>query len=388
MVAAPHILSGSQANSAVRVGLLGCGGRGTEVARSMVANGARVVALADRFDDQLERAQTAFRGIPASQVFRGVQAAEQIAGSNEVDAIIIATPPYFHPEHLDIVVTAGKHAYCEKPVAVDVPGAKRVVEIGRKAEGKLSLDVGFQLRSAPPFAELVKRIHGGALGEIAFGTAHYLCPFLEKPDWAGVPASEKRLRNWMYDRVLSGDIIVEQNIHVIDICNWVLQAHPVKASGFGSSKGRPNVGDCYGHFSATFTYPNDVVVNFASTQFGKGPFDANEQFFGSRGASQSPYSGAVEITGERPWKWAAPTKPKAGAGKFSITGAFSDNLARADAEKHKSFLASITSGKFHNQASTGAESSLSAMLGRQSAYLKRELSWEELLKSEEKWELK
>src|SRR5690606_25636667 len=114
------------------------------------------------------------RGLPridASQMFSGLNAPERIVNSKEVDAIVIATPPYFHPEHLDLVVGAGKHAYCEKPVAVDVPGTRRVLEIGKRAQGKLSLEVGFQIRKAPPFVELVKRIHEGAIGEILSGQA-------------------------------------------------------------------------------------------------------------------------------------------------------------------------------------------------------------------------
>src|SRR5580704_13514611 len=145
---------GTEANSAVRVGLLGCGGRGTEDATNMFeTGGARVVALADMFQDQLDVARAGFdkmqaakgyAAIDAAQCFVGPRAFEQIAHSKDVDAIVVASPPYFHPQHLEAVVAGGKHVYCEKPVAVDVPGAKKVVEIGKRAEGKLSLDVGFQ----------------------------------------------------------------------------------------------------------------------------------------------------------------------------------------------------------------------------------------------------
>jgi predicted dehydrogenase len=393
LIAAPHIVRGAQANSAVRVGLLGCGGRGTVDATSMIENaGARVTALADLFQDQLDRAKNHFDGlaekhgypaISASQVFRGPHAFEQIAESKEVDAIVVATPPYYHPEHLSRVVVAGKHAYCEKPVAVDVPGAKRVLEIGRKAEGKVSLEVGFQIRHAPPFVELVKRIHAGALGEICFGEANYYCPFIER-NMENVPEAQYRIRNWLYDRVLSGDIIVEQNIHVIDICNWVLQGHPVKAVGTGSRKGRSERGNCYGHCSVTFWYPNDVHVAFSSRQFGKEGFDASERFFGTRGSSQSPYSGTLGISGDENWTWAGSEQKQEGG--FSASGSFTNNLAQADAEKHKSFIESIASGKLHNQAAAGVESSLSAMLGRAAMYGGREVTWDALLRSKEKWD--
>ena len=236
MFVKPEVAFGSSANSAVRVGLLGCGGRGTEDASSLVdTGGARVVALADLFQDQLDAARAHFDKVQqgkgyatldAAQLFRGPNAYQQIASSKEVDAIVIATPPYFHPLHLEAVVAGGKHVYLEKPVSVDVPGALKVVEIGKRTQGKLSLDVGFQIRDCPPFVEMVKRIHSGALGTIVCGEAHYLTGYIDRPARPNTSPAELRLRNWIYDRALSGDIIVEQNIHVIDICNWILQSHP------------------------------------------------------------------------------------------------------------------------------------------------------------------
>jgi predicted dehydrogenase len=185
--------------------------------------------------------------------------------------------------------------------------------------------------------------------------------------------------------VLSGDIIVEQNIHVIDICNWVLQGHPVKAIGRGGRKGRTETpGDNWSHFNVVFTYPNDVQVSFSSCQFGKAGFEASERFFGTRGDSQSPYSGAIQIEGEEAWTWNGSEKAK--SGEFSATGSFSDNLAQADSEKHSDFVQSIVTGKFHNQAAMGAESALSAMLGRTAAYRGTEVSWDELLGSNEIWD--
>jgi len=304
----PELVRGTDANSAVRVGLLGCGGRGTVDATNLVdTGGARVVALADMFQDQLDTARAnfdklqqakGFAAIDSSQLFVGPNAFHEIAASREVDAIVVATPPYFHPQHLEAVVAAGKHVYLEKPVAVDVPGAKRVIEIGQRAEGRLSLDVGFQIRDCPPFVEMVRRIHAGAVGKIACGEAYYLTGYIDRPAWPTASPAERRLRNWIYDRALSGDIIVEQNIHVIDICNWVLQAHPLRASATGSRLGRPaNDGDCYGNYNAVFHYPDGVDVTFSSTQFAKGWWDVSERFFGTQGTSLSPYRGPLGILG-------------------------------------------------------------------------------------------
>jgi myo-inositol 2-dehydrogenase / D-chiro-inositol 1-dehydrogenase len=355
--------------------------------------------LADVFRDQLDSARAHFdkiqqekgyAAIDASQLFTGPNAYQQIAASKEVDAIVVATPPYYHPHHLEAVVSGGKHVYLEKPVAVDVPGALKVIEIGKRAEGKLSLDVGFQIRDCPPFVEMVRRIHAGAIGKIICGEAYYLTGYIDRPAWPNASPAEHRLRNWVYDRVLSGDIIVEQNIHVIDICNWILKAHPLKASATGGRQGRPaNDGDAFGNYNAIFHYPDGVDVTFSSTQFAKGWWDVSERFFGSKGTSLSPYTGPLGIWGDEPWQ--APgsqPKDKAETQAFSVTGSFTSNLEFADPEKKKAFVESITSGKFHNQAAKGAESALSCMMARTAAYKGHEVTWDELMKSTEVWDPK
>ena len=395
MLIKPSLVRGTNANSAVRVGLLGCGGRGTEDATNLIDTGnARIVALADVFRDQLDAARAHFNklqqvkdytDIDASQLFAGPKAYQQIAQSKEVDAIVIATPPYYHPEHLEAVVAAGKHVYLEKPVAVDVPGALRVMEIGKRAAGKLSLDVGFQIRDCPPFVELVRRIHGGALGNIVCGEAHYLTGYIDRPAWPNASPAERRLRNWVYDRALSGDIIVEQNIHVIDICNWILKGHPLKASATGGRQGRPTSdGDAFGNYNVLFHYPDNVDVTFSSTQFAKGWWDVTERFFGTKGVSQSPYTGALGIWGDEPWQAPmTPAKDKTDSQTFSVTGNFTSNLEFADREKKKAFVESITSRNFHNQADKGAESAIACMLARTAAYKGHEITWDEIMNSTE-----
>ncbi len=395
-VMSSHLVRGSAANSAPRLGLLGCGGRGTGVASGFVKDtSARVTALADLFSDRLEKAHQHFDRLNASQghskidnsqLFQGPDAAQELAASNQVDFVLIATPPYVHPEHLEIVVRAGKHAYLEKPVSVDVAGAKKVMELGEKAHGKLSLDVGFQIRNAPPFVELTRRIHDGALGKIACGQAYYYAGALDRPAWPGASPAESRLRNWVWDKRLSGDIIVEQNIHVIDVCNWVLRGHPVKASGEGGRSVRMDSGDCYDHYGVTFTYPDDVNVSFSSTQFNKGWWDVCERFFGSKGVSEAHYSQPVAIFGEEPWDYFQNLAKSAGETEFSAAGSFGGALDEADPEKQKAFVESILSGNYHNQAAQGAESALSAMLGRQAAYERRVVTWDELVASDEAWD--
>lgn len=394
----PELVRGSAANSAVRVGLIGCGGRGTADATSIAQHTtARIVGLADVFDDQLQKgkehfnkvaAEKGYSGVESSLMFKGPKAFEQLAGSKDIDAVVITSPPYYHPEHLEGAVAAGKHVYQEKPVGIDVHGCKRVLKAGDKAQGRLSLNVGFQIRKAPPYVELVKRIHAGQIGQIACAQAYYYTSSIKLPDWPGASAGEKRLRNWVHDRVLSGDILVEQGIHVVDICNWVLQGHPVKAYATGGRAIRDDHGDAWGHYNVTFFYPNDVHVSMNSTQFNKGWWDVAERFFGSKGTAESHYTPIMRIMGDEPWDFfPAPDKAQ-GGGQFSVTGRFSGSLDQADEMKHKAFIDSITSGNFVNEAATGAESALTAILARTAAYSGKELTWDALLKSDEKWDAK
>jgi predicted dehydrogenase len=392
VIVKPGAVRGSEANSSVRIGVLGCGGRAMQVVPGFITNPiARIVALADLFEDKLQAARqhydelAALRGIPAideSQLFKGPKSAEEIVASKELDAVLITTPPYYHPDHLDAAVAAGKHVYLEKPVSVDVHGAKRVMLAGERAQGRLSLHVGFQIRSAPPYVEMVRRIHNGALGEIVCGDAHSCFPPLNVPQRSYGSVEERRIRTWFYDRVLSGDILVEQNIHALDVCNWILQARPVKAVGASGRKMPTRPGeDTSDHFNITFYYPGDVHLSFSSTKLDRGWWDVNERFFGTKGISESHYAGGVRIYGDEPWD-----SGFGGQSRFwhgTNTGAESDALKDAEPEKQKAFLQGIITGNFDNQAVLGAESTLSAILGRTAGYTGKEVAWDEMVKSDE-----
>jgi myo-inositol 2-dehydrogenase/D-chiro-inositol 1-dehydrogenase len=397
----PGTAFGYAANSAVRLGLVGCGNRGTTVAESFAKNTtARVVALGDIFPDQLAKGKAHFDALNASLgqpaidprlTFHGYRAIEELAHSAEVDAVQISTPPWFHVEHLEMVVAAGKHAYCEKPVGVDVAQAERALAVSRRMAGKLSVDVGFQIRSAPPFVEIVRRIHEGALGKLASITAHYNAPASVYPERSGMSPDEVRLRDWLWDRVLSGDILLEQNIHVIDICNWVLGAHPLKAVATGGRNVLTHAGNTLDNYQVVYTYPQEARVSFSSTQFGDFGFDVAERIYGADGMAEAPYSGPLRIVGKNAWTWQEPEGEKppepATPARFAANGAFNDNLAHADREKDRGFIESITSGNYHNQIAAGVESALSCILGRRAAYTGREFTWEEMLKERETWEL-
>jgi len=394
----PSTVWGTQANSAVRLGLLGCGGRGTAVTTSFLQNTSAVVtAIGDIFQDQLDAGKARLDGVSASlrkpaidpaRMFKGIKAYEQLFASKDIDALYIATPPYFHPEHLEAAIAANKHIYLEKPVAVDVPGAKRIMALGEKVKGKLSLAVGFQIRYSSPYVLLEKRIREGQIGAPVSGQIHYFASNINRPAFADKSADERRLRNWIYEKTLSGDIIVEQNIHIVDVTNWLLNGHPVKAYGKAGRAGRADAGDCASHYNCVFTYPNDVHVSFASTQYGKASWGVGMQYYGTRGIAEARYDAPVRISGDTNWEYPGLGRPQAVDQAAAVTGQFRGALDDADSNKQNAFIGSIISGNLLNEATPGAESALSAMLGRMAAFTGREVTWEELLKSTEVYDPK
>ena len=293
-----------------------------------------------------------------------------------------------------------KHVYCEKPVAVDVAGCQRVIRIGEKVQNRFSLDIGFQCRHAPPYAELARRVQAGALGKIACGAAYYQSTGAFYPPYPNASPLERRIRTFFWDRVISGDILVDQSIHLVDLCNWMLQAHPLKAMGTGGRRIREDSGDCWDHYDIIYTYPNDVHLNLNSFQGGKALSDVSIRLFGADGVAELHYAGVVGIYGDQPWEWegsVAPVSSKLSQANIysasndsladKTTGIFHDALEQADPEKEKAFIESITSGKFHNQAAQGAETTLSTILARQAAYTGREITWEQLLASNQTYDL-
>ncbi len=394
----PASAFGYAANSAIRHGLLGCGNRGSSVAESFSKNTtAQVVAIADLFPDNLAAGRARFDELNASLgrapidaklLFHGPHAFEQLAASPDVDLIQISTPPFFHIQHLEAAVAAGKHVYCEKPVGIDIRQAKQALEIGKRVKPTQSVDVGFQCRNAPPLAAAAERIQAGALGKIAVVAGIYYAPASTEKTRPGAFPDEYRLRNWLWDRALSGDILVEQNIHIVDLCNWMLGAHPMKATATGGRNILTHFGDCWDNYQVDFTYPGDVHLSFSSTQFGSdGVFDAGLRLFGANGSATVPYSGPVAITGKQPWAWQDSTAAAPGSGKFAANGAFSDNLAFADRDKERTFIDSIVSGNCHNQIAAGVETALSCMLGRMAGLTRREVTWEDLLAHGETYQL-
>jgi len=264
-----------------------------------------------------------------------------------------------------------------------------VQQLGERArQRKLSLAVGFQIRHASPYVELAKRLHEGQIGRLVTGQVHYFASALKRPDWPDKSPVERRVRNWVHDIALSGDIIVEQNIHIIDVTSWMLKAHPVSAVGATGRAGRTDQGDCNGHFDCVFTYPGGVHVSFASTQFGPGPYNVGMLYYGEKGFGEARYDAPVRIVGETPWEYPGLKKPEPTDQQAAVTGAFRGALDDADPNKQKAFIESITSGRLLNEAATGAESALASMLGREAAYSGKALTWNKLLKSKKRYDPK
>jgi predicted dehydrogenase len=375
LVLRPQTVFGTQANSAVEVGIIGCGSRGNWIGAFFPEfAGARVVALADVIQDHLEPTRVKF-GVDAARAYYGPQAFRELANS-KLDAVVIETPTYFHPEQAQAAVEAGKHVFMAKPMAVDVPGCRSVLASAKKAaEKNLSYLVDFQTRAQPVFQEAAGRVHRGDLGKVAFAQVYYYAGRVVKdksrPD---MDPGQARVLNFYMDRVLGGDIIVEQNIHVIDVANWYLQSHPVKAFGTGGrtdwSGTAYDAGDAWDHFVVTYWYPNDMHVSFTSNQLTNSFGDLCVRCFGVKGAVDSHYGGLVRITGENAW-----------------LGAEKDDTFRQGAINNvKAFVGSIRDGKPVNNAETAVESNLTAILGRTAAYQQRTVTWEEMMASEEKWE--
>jgi len=393
-VMSPRTAFGAEANSAIRLGIIGCGGRGTGVISSMAQNtNSQIVAIADIFEDRLlkgcenlnavcrEKSQPE---IEKSHCFLGSQAYRKLLDLKDVDAVLVSTPAFLHPEHLEAAVDAGKHVYCEKPVAIDVPGVQRFLRAGEKARGKVSLAVGFQIRHATPFVEMVRRIQEGAIGDIVTIQTYYFAGAINIAWREDVSPAEARLRAWEWYRELSGDILVEQGIHVLDICNWALRSHPLRAVGAGGRKGRKDRGNVWSHYTVHFEYPGDVRVSFHSTQFDPGYGDVCERFFGTKGIAEAHYTGGVFIKGENPWDSGAVrgTQETISKEQWDI-GAFKSALDDADTNKQKAFIESIKTGALINEAEAGAETALTAIMGRTAAYTGRKMTWEDILKSKE-----
>jgi predicted dehydrogenase len=369
----PETVFGSQANSALEMGVIGCGYRGRYDAYMLKEHtGARFVAMHDIFEAPVTVARQKL-GAPDARAYHGLHGFSELLASR-LDAVVIASPPYYHPEQVAAAVNAGKHIYLAKPVAVDVPGTHSITASGKKAEGKLSFLVDYWSEGDAWFQECAARIHRGDIGTPVVVQCYYHAPRLQPKDKPGMPAGEARLRNWVFDKYLSGDILVEQNVHALCNVRMFLGTVPLKAYGAGGRKVRVDVGDCWDHFLVSYEYPGGVQVDFSSSQFTKGFNDICTRVFGSTGTAEVHHYnyGPVSITGDRPWK--AEGEPDTSGNKSAAANA-------------KRFADSVRSGQCVNNVADSVKTNLTAILGRMAAYRGTVVTWDEMVRSRETYEV-
>jgi myo-inositol 2-dehydrogenase / D-chiro-inositol 1-dehydrogenase len=369
------LVRGLQSGARIRLGLVGCGGRGVWIAKLFQKHGGyELAALADYFPDRAAAAGDAL-GVPASKRFSGLAGHKRLLDAG-VDAVAIETPPYFHPEQAAAAVDAGAHVYVAKPVAVDAPGCRSIARSGKKAtEKKRAFLVDFQTRTHPSFIEAVRRVREGGLGEILFGEAQYHAESPWEEYYAPLAAdpgnAELRLKAWGLDRALSGDMITEQDIHALDVMSWIMGPPPLCALGCGGLKARPKVGTCWDHFLVHYQYPDKVGVQFSGRQFkGYGQTEGiRNRMFGSKGVLETEYGGAVLVRGE----------------SYYNGGRTPEIYESGAAANIAAFHRSIADGDFRNPTvEPSVQSNLITVLGRKSAYENRLITWTEIAGSGER----
>lgn len=362
----------------IRIGLVGCGGRGMGAVRNCIAAdpSVQLVALGDAFADRIETAVKQFTQgapgdnpkppLPADQFavtrercFSGFDAYQQVINSG-IDLVLLVTPPHFRPLHLQAAFDAGLHVFAEKPVAVDPVGVRHVLQLADLAASKnLAFVVGTQRRHSADYLATMARIQDGAIGELTGGQCYWMQEGLwhrgRQPEWSEM---EYQMRNWLYFTWLSGDHIVEQHIHNIDVMNWAFGGPPVKAIGMGGRQSRtdPKYGDAYDHFSIEFEYANGARVQSFCRQAPGASRRVAERLVGTKGSADP----AGTILGEKPWKFEA-------------------EMANPYDQEHVDLIRSIRAGKPLNYGRRIAETNLTAILGRISAYSGREVSYQWLL---------
>lgn len=360
----------------LRIGLIGCGGRGTGAAHDCLRgnDGVRLVAIGDLSADRVASCRqnlakvavedptlAAKIAVDDGHAFVGFDAYQKVIDSG-VDVVILATAPGFRPRHLDAAIAAGKHVFMEKPVAVDPTGVRSIMASANLAQKKgLAIVAGTQRRHDPAYRATIEQIRQGAIGEIVGGQVYWnqggLWHAARKPEWSD---TEWQIRNWLYFAWLSGDHVVEQHIHNLDVANWVMGGPPVKAVGTGGRQWRtgPEFGHIFDHFSVHLEYPNGGRVASMCRQIDGCEDHVGEQFQGTKGATDP--SGSIT-----------------GASPFTYQGAKPNPYV----QEHIDLIASIRAGAPLNEGRRVAESTLTAIMVREAAYTGQVINWADVLLS-------
>jgi len=353
----------------IRIGLIGCGGRGTGAMKDC-AKGVKdveLVAMGDMFKDRIAKSGDELKAVlgerfkvTADTIFVGFDAYKKVIAS-DIDMIIHATPPHFRSIHIKAAVEAGKHVFMEKPAGVDPAGIRSLIATSQLAEQKgLAIVAGTQRRHQKHYLDIMRRIHNGDIGEILGGQC-YWCGSDMIGYWKYYQRNEAdsemewQLRNWPWFVWLSGDHYVEQHVHNLDIMNWALGSHPVKALGMGGRAVREQ-GNIWDHFAVEYEYENGVRIASMARQINGCSDRVSEHLVGTKGAAYTDGSnGRIE-----------------GANAYKYEGANPNPYV----VEHFDLIKSIKEGKPLNEGRRVAESTLTAIMGRMSAYTGRELKWD------------
>ena len=363
---------GSTANSKIRIGLIGCGGRGNWVADLFNQNpNYQLVAVSDYFDNRVQATGNRL-GISEDRQYSTLSGYKRLL-DNQLDAVVIKSIPGFHPAMTADSVAAGKHVYVTKPVAVDVPGCVSVSESGKTATEKgLVFLVDFQARANPYFREAMRRIHAGDLGKLVSLYAYY--PFPSVIHDIELTGPDSYLQHWYRSVELSGCCIVEQDVHVLDIATWVTNQDPLYATGTGGRKIRRH-GESYDHYNVTYVFPGDLTMLFQSVKGVPGT-RADEilcRAWGSSGMFEGDYFGDVWIRGQNPYEG----------------GRSPNNFTEGTVTNIREFAEAIQAGDASNPTvEPSVRSNLTAILGRDATWQQKLLTWDEMMQANVKLEMK
>jgi predicted dehydrogenase len=370
-------------NDLIKVGLIGCGGRGTQAAENVLqsAQGVEIVAIGDVFEDRLKGAQrhlTKFAAeddktkrngnvvnLPDGACHRGLKAYQDVINST-ANYIILATPPGFRPLHLEAAIAAGKNIFTEKPVGVDGPGINKVLKAYEASlDKKLAIVAGTQRRHQKAYLETLKRIHDGEIGELVGGRVFWNQNILWKRDRKpGMSDVAYQIHNWYGFPWICGDHIVEQHVHNLDVLNWAFNAHPVKAVGMGYRVPRDEgYGVIFNFFAIDYEYPKHVNALSMCRQISKCANEVGEHLVGTKGQC---HVNAYNINGQQLFK---ETELRSHVNPY--------------VQEHTDLIASIRAGKPLNELKQVAESTLTAIMGRMSAYTGEAVTWDRALNSKE-----
>jgi predicted dehydrogenase len=376
LIVKPGVAFGSQANSAVSFGIIGTGGRGSYVGTHMAHDPrTRLTAICDIYPDQIDKAKTSIPGADKARVYQDLN---ELLAQPDIDAVLIATPVFLHPPHFEAAVAARKHIYCEKPAGADVAGVKRLEAAAAKADKTKTIQFGFQQRFSPEYLKAMQILKDGKAGQLTMMESYWVLGNTPPQGFRShYPVEEQKIRHWNSWMETSGGAIVEQDCHGVDVLNWFAGAHPDRAVGTGGLRYKIHYGDWDSdHHHITYYYPNNIEGWLLSIKHTAGFRDVKEQFYCSK---------AMLETARTYYRWhgpipSAPYKNADDLGDRSLIEK-GESKREITIDAVEAFFTSIIEHKPHNMAPIAVDATLTSLLGRMAYQTKREVTWEELLRT-------